>query len=149
MYPDTTNGLPDPDLQAGFYAGVTSKRLIAWIIDLVLTAMITALIVLFTAFVGLFFLPVLFLTVGFVYRVVSLAGSSATPGMRLMGIEFRDRFGHRFDLALAALHTLGYTLSISTLIVQMVSVILMLTSSRGQGLTDIVLGTAAINSPAA
>ena len=36
---------------------------------------------------------------------------------------------------------------VGTLLVQVVSVILMFTSSRGQGLTDHVLGTVAINRP--
>ena len=57
------------------------------------------------------------------------------------------RYGERFDFATAFLHTLGYTLSIGTLLVQIVSVFLMFTSSRGQGLTDHVLGTVAINRP--
>jgi uncharacterized RDD family membrane protein YckC len=148
MYPDAFSGLPDPDLQPGFYDGVTAKRLVAWIIDMVLIGIVTAVIVLFTAFIALFFLPVVFLIVGFVYRVVTLAGASATPGMRVMGIEFRDRSGHRFDLAHAGLHTLGYTVSLSMVLPQVVSVILMLTSSRGQGLSDIVIGSAAINRPA-
>lgn len=139
--------LPDPDRHGEFYAGVTAKRAFAWIIDTILIALITALIVLLTVGVGAFFLPLLFLMVSFTYRVLTLAGSSATPGMRMMNITFLNRYGERFDFATAFLHTLGYTLSIGTLLVQVVSVILMFTSSRGQGLTDHVLGTVAINRP--
>ena len=68
--------------------------------------------------------------------------------MRLMAIEFRDRTGRRFDLATAFLHTLGYTLTIATLLLQVLSIGLMLTSARRQGLSDLVLGTVAINRPA-
>lgn len=142
------HALPDPDYQAEFYADVPLKRGLAWIVDMVLIAILTVVIVPLTAFTALFFLPLLFLAVGFTYRVVSLARASATPGMRLMAIEFRDRTGRRFDLATAFLHTLGYTLTIATLLPQLLSIGLMLTSARGQGLSDLVLGTVAINRPA-
>lgn len=137
--------LPDPERHAEFYEGVPLKRGLAWVVDTILITIITAVIVPFTAFTALFFLPFLYLFVSFTYRVLTLAGGSATPGMRLMNITFLNRYGERFDFATAFLHTLGYTLSIGTLLVQVVSVILMFTSSRGQGLTDHVLGTVAIN----
>ena len=137
--------LPDPVTHAEFYSGVTMKRGFAWVIDTILIALVVALVVVLTLGVSLFILPILYLAVGFFYRTFTLAGSSATPGMRLMNIEFLTRDGERFDFAHAFLHTLGYTLSMGTLLVQILSVFLMLTSSRGQGLTDHVLGTVAIN----
>ncbi|WP_246831325.1 RDD family protein [Pseudotabrizicola formosa] len=138
---------PDPERHAAFYEGVLPKRFLAWVLDLVLIGLVTALIVPFTAFTALFFLPALFLVVGFVYRWFTLSGRSATWGMRLMNIEFLDRNGQRFDGATALLHTLGYTLSMAFVMPQILSVVLMLTSSRGQGLSDLVLGSVAINSP--
>ncbi len=138
---------PDPDRHAAFYIGVLPKRLLAWALDVVLTVIVTALIVPFTAFTALFFLPALFLGVGFLYRWITLTGRSATWGMRLLNIEFLDRNGQRFDGATAFLHTLGYSLSMAFVIPQVLSVALMLISARGQGLTDHVLGTVAINSP--
>ena len=120
----------------------------AWIFDLVLIVFLTAVIVPFTAFTALFFLPVLFLTVGFFYRWVTLSGRSATWGMRLMSIEFLDRQGQRFDAGTALVWTVGYTISMAFVLPQILSVVLMLISARGQGLTDHVLGTVAINSPA-
>ncbi|MFN3846926.1 MAG: RDD family protein [Paracoccaceae bacterium] len=140
---------PDPERHASFYEGVLPKRLLAWGLDLVLIAVVTAMIVPFTAFTALFFLPMLFLVVGFAYRWATLTGRSATWGMRLMNIEFLDRNGQRFDGATALLHTLGYTLSMAFVMPQILSVVLMLMSSRGQGLSDLVLGSVAINSPAA
>jgi uncharacterized RDD family membrane protein YckC len=121
------------------------KRGLAWIVDTIIIALITLLIVPFTAFTALFFLPLLYVTVSFLYRVWTLTGRSATLGMRLLSIEFRSRQGERFDLGLALAHTVGYTLTIATLLPQLFSILLMLTSSRGQGLTDHVLGTVAIN----
>jgi len=140
--------LPDPDHQAQFYADVPLKRALAWCVDAILIALVTVVIVLFTLFLGLFFLSVLYMTISFLYRTFSLARNSATPGMRLMAIEFRDRTGARFDLGTAFLHTLGYTLTISTVLPQLLSMGLMLSTARGQGLTDLVLGTVAINKPA-
>jgi uncharacterized RDD family membrane protein YckC len=140
--------LPDPDFQAEFYADVPLKRGLAWLVDTLLIAILTLVIIPFTAFTALFFLPVLYLCVSFLYRVWALSARSATPGMRLMAIEFRDRSGARFDTATAFLHTLGYSLTIATLLPQLVSIGLMLTGARGQGLSDLVLGTVAINRPA-
>ena len=138
-------GLPDPDTKPEFYADVPSKRFIAWIVDTILIALITALIVPFTAFTALFFLPVLYMTVGLFYRTLTLAGRSATPGMRLVAIEFRTHDGQRMDFGYALIHTIAYTISVSMVLPQVISVLLMLTTPRAQGLTDMVLGTAATN----
>ena len=140
--------LPDPKYQAEFYADVPVKRALAWGVDAILIALITAVVLPFTLFLGMFFLPVLYMIISFLYRTVGLARHTATPGMRLMAIELRDRNGARFDLGTAFLHTLGYTLTIGTLLPQLLSIGLMLTTARGQGLTDMVLGTVAINKPA-
>lgn len=147
-YPLAAPALPDPDLRPEFYAGLASKRLVAWLVDLAVVAAMTAVVVLLTAFLGLFILPLIWLVIDFSYRTVTLTNRSATWGHRLMGIEFRDRTGRRLDLGLAGVHTLGYTLSMSFVLPQIVSVVLMLTGARRQSLTDVVLGSAAINRPA-
>ena len=140
-----SNTLPDPVFQSEFYADVPFKRALAWIVDSLLIGLATALIVPLTAFTALFFLPLLFLAISFVYRTATLSSGSATWGMRLMAIEFRDFRGDRFDLTTAFLHTLGYTLTISTFFPQLLSMALMAWGPRGQGLTDLVLGSVAIN----
>lgn len=144
-YTTMMDALPDPDRHAEFYDGVTTKRALAWGIDLVLIFVITLVILPFTAFTALFFYPLLYLTVSFCYRWVALTRKSATPGMRIFGVQFLNARGERLDGMQALLHVIGYTLSIGTLLVQVLSVALMLTTRRGQGLTDIVLGTVAIN----
>ena len=98
-----------------------------------------------TGFLGLFVLPFLWLAVGFFYRVLTLAARSATPGMALMGIEFRNFDGQRFDKASAFLHTAFFTFFFGVVVVQVLSIILMLTTPRGQGLGDMLMGTVAIN----
>jgi len=127
---DPTWHLPDPSAQPEFYADVATKRLLAWVIDTVLTGALVLLILPFTAFTGIFFLPLLFLMVNFAYRVITLANGSATLGMRLMAIEFRTNSGARFSLSDAVLHTLGFAFSMSMMPLQIVSIVLMLTTAR-------------------
>lgn len=141
----TLTALPDPQLQPEFYADVPTKRLLAFVVDTILIVGLCLLVVPFTAFTGIFFFPFLMLVVGFAYRVITLANGSATWGMRLMAIEFRTAQGHRFDLTTAVLHTLGFTVSMGIFVAQAASIILMLTNERGQGLSDMVLGTVALN----
>ena len=137
--------LADPDTQPQFYRDVAGKRLLAWVIDTALIALFCLLILPFTAFLAAFFFLGLMGVVGFVYRVITLTGGSATWGMRLMAIELRDASGARLDLGQAFVHTLGYTLSWAVAPAQLVSIVLMATSNRGQGLTDVFLGTAMLN----
>ena len=137
--------LADPLTQPQFYRDVAGKRLLAWIVDTIVVALASLLIVPFTAFIALFFFFALMAVVGFIYRVITLATGSATWGMRLMAIEIRAADGARLDLGQAFLHTLGYTVSWAVTPLQLISIVLMATSNRGQGLTDMVLGTAALN----
>ena len=142
-------GLPDPERHAEFYADVPLKRLIAWAIDAAIILVLTLIAVPFTAFTAIFFFPLLWLVVGLVYRIATIARRSATPGMRIMAIEFRTATGERLGLSTAALHTLIYSVAIGVFLLQAVSIILMLTTARGQSLPDHLLGTAAINRAAA
>ncbi len=137
--------LPDPYSQGEFYADVPLKRLLAFLVDTVLLLVITVLIVIFTlGLAAIFIVPVWWL-LNLAYRTVSLANSSATPGMRLFAIEFRNARGQRFDTSEAFLHSLGFMLSFAFFPVQLVSMVLMATSARGQGLSDLVLGSVALN----
>ncbi|MBR9842780.1 MAG: RDD family protein [Rhodobacteraceae bacterium] len=137
--------LPDPETQPEFYADVPTKRLVAFAIDTVVSILIALLILPFTAFIGIFFFAFLVSASGFIYRVVTLATGSATWGMRLVSLEMRDRAGQRFDLATAFLHTVGFYISCAVFPLQLISVILMLTTARAQGLSDHLLGSVAIN----
>ena len=147
MHPPPLSRLPDPDLQPEFYTAVRFKRFLAWIVDTILIGIAGILLLPLTAFLGLFFLPVFYLVVGFLYRTVTLGAWSATPGMALMSIELRRHDGHRFDGLHAFLHTLGFSVSVAFVLPQVISIVLMLAGARGQGLTDRILGTAAINRP--
>lgn len=140
-----SSGLPDPFTQAEFYADVPVKRFIAWVIDAVLIFITAFLISLLTVGIGFFFFGFLIVVTAFIYRTVSLANRSATLGMRIAAIEMRNHRGERFDLVTAALHTIAYQVSVSMVVPQIISIVLMLTTPRAQGLTDHALGTAAVN----
>ncbi len=137
--------LPDPDRQPEFYQSVATKRFVAWLFDIAFISLLCTVAILFTAGLGLFILAFIYGVVSFIYRVVTIANGSATLGMRFMGIELRDAFGERMDTGKALAHTAGYFVSMAFPILQLISVIMMLTNARGQGLTDSVLGTVMIN----
>jgi uncharacterized RDD family membrane protein YckC len=137
--------IPDPETQSEFYADVATKRLVAWVIDMVVTVILSLVVVFLTAFIGTLFFPLLLVVVGFAYRATTIGRGSATWGMRVMAIELRTLSGERLDRTLAVLHTLGLTVSFAIPVLQLASIFMMLTSPRGQGLSDLVLGTVALN----
>jgi len=142
-------GLPDPEIHPDFYQDVAVKRLMAWVVDTILILLATLLLVAATLFLTVFVFPLIFAGVHLAYRVFFIARDSATPGMRLMGIELRDAGGARLDTATAVLHTLAYSLIAAFVLPLLVSMVLMWTGARAQGLHDHLLGTAAINRPSA
>ena len=146
------DGLPDPDRDRQFYEGVQSRRLAAWFVDLFVILLVgvpVALVFGLATFgFGFALFPLVVAGVGFVYRTLTIAGRSATWGMRVMGIELRRHDGTRFDLATAALHTAIYSVAFSVVILQAISCISVLSTRYGQGLPDIILRTTAINRPA-
>ncbi len=137
--------LPDPDSQPEFYAGIPTKRLMAWVVDVILILVTCVVLVPFTAFTGLFFFPLMMLVVGFLYRLITLTNGSATWGMRLMGMELRTNRDEKLDAGTAFAHTVGYTVSVAMMPLQLISIVLMCTTPRCQGLSDMILGTAALN----
>ncbi|MQY42952.1 RDD family protein [Epibacterium sp. SM1969] len=139
------NQLPNPDYAPEFYTSVPAKRLFAWIVDGLVICALCAAVVVFTAFIGLFFIGFLFLIIGFCYRIVTLANGSATWGMRFAGIELRDFSGARLTLPQAVLHTLAYSVSFAFFPIQCISIVLMLTNAQGQGIADMFTGTVMLN----
>ena len=142
-----TGSLPDPDRQAEFYASVPAKRLLAWVIDIFLVGMTTFLLGVFTLGIAWLLFPIFYIAIDFIYRWLSLGNGSATLGMRLMAIEIRNRSGARLDRGEAAIHTLAFMVCAGFALPQLISVLLMAFGPRGQGLHDLLLGTAAINRP--
>ena len=122
-------GLPDPDRDAQFYEGVPLRRFAAWLVDL--------------AIVLIAGVPLALL-----FGLLTLAGDSATWGMRFTGLEFRRHDGTRFDLPFALLHTAITAVCFGAFVLQLVSCGTILWTRYRQSIADIILGTTAINRPA-
>ena len=135
----------DVEHEDGPYRNVPLKRFLAWCLDVFLISLATAAIVAFTLLTALLFLPAVYACISFIYRWATLASSSATPGMILVGIEIRGLDGSMLDGTTALLHTAGYFASVLTFPLQLISIGMMLLTARKQGLTDVVLRTVAVN----
>ncbi|UWQ20280.1 RDD family protein [Jannaschia sp. W003] len=145
---DHHTALPSPHDQPEFYEGVVVKRGLAWVVDALIITLMSLLAGILTLGVGILMWPFVVLAVGGLYRVATLTSRSATLGMRLFGIELRDARGERLDGMTSVLHVGGYYASVSFMLLPaLASVVAMLATERRQGLTDLVLGTAAINRP--
>jgi uncharacterized RDD family membrane protein YckC len=144
-------GLPDPDRDPQFYRGVLPRRLAAWFVDFAVTLAVGVPVAvvfgLATFGFGFALFPLVLAAVGFLYRTATLAGGSATWGMRFTGIELRRGDGTRFDLMTSALHAGIYTVCFGVIVLQILSCVAMVATRYGQGINDIILGTAAINRP--
>lgn len=144
--------LPHPDHDRQFYDGVPVKRLVAWLIDVLVVSILSFVawgaITIVTLGLGIFlFVPIFFLTT-FGYRTLTISANSATPGMQAMGIELRTRTAERLSLQMAALHTGMFMFLMASGIGWILTVVSILVTRYNQGLPDLVLGTTAINRPA-
>lgn len=137
--------LPDPHTRPEFYSGTAPKRLMAWVVDALTVFTVSFVISVLTLGIGFFFFIAIASVVSFFYRWTTLSSGSATWGMRLMAIEIREADGGTLQSSTALLHTVGYLLSCWTAPIQLISIALMGFSGRGQGVSDMVLGTAAVN----
>lgn len=142
-----TTRLPDPEIEPTFYQGVLVKRGMAWVVDIVIITVLTTIAGILTLSVGFFLWPLFFLAIGALYRFATLASGSATWGMRLVGIELRGHDCGRFGPVEAVLHVSGYYASVFFVLPAIASVAAMAATGRRQGLTDLILGSAAINRP--
>lgn len=137
--------LPHPDHEPGLYRDVVLKRFLAWLIDLVITFAITAAVVIMTVFLGLFFLPLLWIVVSVTYRTVMLSNYSATAGMLLVALRLRHLDGSRPGPVVCLWHAALFSLTMATVLGQIVSVGLILITPYRQALNDLILGTTMIN----
>lgn len=142
------SGLPDPVLDGQFYAGVPFKRLLAWIIDTVIIGAFWLVLVVGTFGLVFFLIFPTLLAISFAYRAFMVHRYSATAGMMLMGIELRNGRGDKLSGQQALLHVILFLGLMVFFFINLISMIMILLSERGQGLHDMVLGTTAINRPA-
>ncbi len=142
------DGLPHPTIDRQFYEGVATRRFVAWIFDTIIIGALSIVVSLFTLGLLFWVFPLVMTVLSFFYRWLTIAKRSATPGMRLTGIEFRDRMGEKFSSGQALAHTILFLLCFAFVMGQLISMISMLITAKGQGLPDMLLGSAAINRPA-
>ena len=149
--------VPSPYEDEQFYAGVPARRLVAFLIDLVIAAVLMTLIVVVGAIVGFFTFglgwlvaALLFVSADFLYRWLTISAGSATWGMAISGIELRDRRGERLDPGQAFVHTAAfYVVGIGGLIAVpiILNLLVMFLSPHRRLIHDFLLGTVAINRP--
>lgn len=137
--------LPAPEDAPDLYRDVILKRFLAWLVDLVITFAITGVIVVLTVFLGLFFLPLLWIAVSVTYRTVMLSSYGATAGMLLVALRLRHLDGRRPGPAVCLWHAAIFAGAMTTALGQVVSVGLMLITPYRQSLGDAILGTTMIN----
>jgi uncharacterized RDD family membrane protein YckC len=141
----------DPHTQPELFEGVLSKRIVAFLVDavLIVALMIPAALVIFvlgvvTLGIGWLLFPVLFIVVALGYVALTLGGpNSATPGMRMAGIEMRTWSGAPMFSLLAMIHALLFWFSVS--ILTPLILLVGLFTSRKQLLHDLLLGTVVVN----
>ena len=145
----------DPDLQPELFRGVLTRRVFAFLIDLVVLSVPVILGYIFIAVFGVITLGLgwmLFwlawpatIVWAIVYYGASIGGPhSATMGMRAMDLEVRTWYGEPGYFVLGACHAVLYWISISFLTPLVLLVGLF--NGRRRLLHDIVLGTVVINS---
>lgn len=147
-------GIPDPIKDAQFYAGVPVRRLTAFGADLaaivaiwLLVLVLGSILVVLTAGLAAPLAFLGFAATGFLYRWLFLCQRSATPGMRVTGIEVRDASGAPLSPSLAFLHTAGFYVTLFFPPLLIISWLLLLGSAHRRALHDLPLGTVVINRP--
>jgi uncharacterized RDD family membrane protein YckC len=146
----------DPDTHPEFFDGVLARRIVAFIIDVVMIALPVIFVAMLIFAFGIvtlgfgwalyWFLSPMTVIWAIVYFGLTLGSpSSATIGMRVMGIEMRTWHGAPAYFVLGAVHAIAFwfTVSFFTPFVLLVAFF----NQRRRLLHDILLGTVVINSP--
>jgi uncharacterized RDD family membrane protein YckC len=145
----------DPWMQPELFRGVLTRRVFAFLIDLVVLSIPVILACVFIAVFGVVTLGLgwaLFWLVSpasviwaVIYYGASLGGPhSATIGMRVMDLELRTWYGAPGYFVLGAMHAVLFWISISVL--SPLVLLVGLFNGRRRLLHDVVLGTVVINS---
>ena len=145
----------DPWLQPELFRGVLTRRVFAFLIDLVVLSIPVILACVFIAVFGVVTLGLgwaLFWLVSpasviwaIIYYGATLGGPhSATMGMRVMDLELRTWYGAPTYFVLGAMHAVLFWISVSVL--TPLVLLIGLFNGRRRLLHDIILGTVVINS---
>ncbi len=134
------------------FTGVPFKRVVAYLIDVIAIAVLMAVEWFFFQIIGVLsfgllspILLVMWIATPLAYHTLFIGGSSsATLGMRFMGIEVRVLNGDRPGYLLAALQTIAFYVTVG--LTNVLILIVALFNSRRRCLHDYLCGTVVINS---
>ncbi len=144
----------DPAANPELFEDVLARRLVAFVIDLVILAIPVALAAMFIFAAGIitlglgFFLyallppAIIFWALAY-YGVTLGSPRSATIGMRLMDLEMRTWYGAPAYFVLGAVHAIVFWISVSAL--SPLVLLVCFFNQRRRALHDILLGAVIIN----
>jgi uncharacterized RDD family membrane protein YckC len=144
----------DPFLNPEFFEGVLARRMIAFVIDVVIIMIPVILACIFIFLFGLvtfglgwglFFLiiPGSVIWALIYYGLTMGAPASATIGMRTVDIEVRTWYGAPCYFVLGAVHAIAFWVTTSAL--TPLVLLIGLVNERGRLLHDFLLGTVVVN----
>lgn len=144
----------DPVRHREYFEGVLGRRVIAFMIDIMIIFILTSAVYLLLFFAGLFTLGLTWLLFGVAFPTVALAYNaytlsrpqSATIGMRSTDLQMRTWYGAPIYALLAAFHAVLFYFSI-TLLTPFVLAIAPF-NGRKRCLHDFLAGTVVINTDA-
>ncbi|MCT4656783.1 MAG: RDD family protein [Cohaesibacter sp.] len=137
----------DPETRPALFDGVLSRRVLAFLFDVVMICALVAVSSVVVGFLGILTFGLGWLLYGILvplvavsYTALTLGGSrAATPGMRMMGLEMRLWYGAKPYLLLAIMHSFLFWFIHVAFTPFML--LLALFSRRGQLLHDMILGS--------
>ena len=147
----------DPATQPELFEGVLARRVVAFLVDLVVIAVPLIFLAIFIFMFGLvtlglgwflFFFhgPIAVIWALIYYGLTFGSPASATIGMRMVDLEMRTWYGGPAYFVLGAVHAVAYWLTVSFLTPFILLVALF--NSRKRLLHDMLVGTIVINNTA-
>jgi uncharacterized RDD family membrane protein YckC len=142
---------PDPETQSEYYDGINIKRIIAYVIDVLICGAIVAIGSIVAGIVGLLSFGLLFGPlmailglVPFIYHTLLIGGDKgATFGMRFAGIKVYRLNGQRPEMLQAFIQTALFYLTVPT--TSFLILVVCLFNVRRRCLHDILAGTLVLN----
>src|SRR4051812_21342959 len=147
----------DPALQPELFEGVLSRRVVAFLIDVLVITVPLIFVAIFIFMFGLvtlglgwflffFYGPIAVIWALIYYGMTFGSPASATVGMRMVDLEMRTWYGAPCYFLLGAVHAIAFWLCVSFLTPFILLVPLF--NHRRRLLHDMLVGTIVINSPA-
>jgi uncharacterized RDD family membrane protein YckC len=145
----------DPATEPELFEGVLARRVLAFLVDVVVIAVPLLFVAIFIFMFGLvtlglgwflffFYSPIAVIWALIYYGLTLGSAASATIGMRMVGLEMRTWYGAPCYFVLGAVHAIFYWLSVTFLTPFILLVALF--NDRRRLLHDMLAGTIVINS---